>query len=396
MKVNATIPEAFKELFNKDHRYIVYYGGRGSAKSWSIAQALIIRALQEPLRILATREIEKTVDQSSKLNINDRIKDMGLNDYFKSTSTYISSANGSRFLFTGLRADRVSAIQSFEGIDIVWCEEAQSLSQRSLDVLIPTIRKKGSQIIMSFNPYLETDPVYKFISEHRPKAYIHKVNYDDNPFFNDTAMYDEMVYDRDTNPDRYSHVWLGNCLTISDAVVFKDKFTIREFGTPSDAVFYLGLDFGFSSDPLAFIRCFIDEEKRELYIDRAGRAFNLEIEDTPAFLESVIPECKHWLIVADNARPEMISYLRGNNFRVKPCKKGAGSVIEGVEFLKNYKIVIHPTLKDVFNEFSMYSYKVDKKTGIIIPQLQDANNHYIDALRYATEALRKPQAAIIV
>lgn len=393
MKIQANFShECFGEIFNEDYRYIVYYGGRGSGKSWSIAKGLIIRSMKKKLRILCTRETAVSIDQSIKLNINDRINEMGLQNYFDITDKYVRcKITGSIFLFTGLKASGVTSVQSFEGIDIVWLEEAQSVSKKSWKILIPTIRKNGSQIIVSFNPDLETDPVYQMfvIKKNRLRAYVRKINYDENPYFKDTPLYAEMIYDKKNNPDDYNNIWLGDIKRISDAVVFKNKFESRDFIAPKDAVFFLGLDYGFSPDPTCIIRCCIDEDKRELYIDKAAMSPKIEIEDLPAFLMDTIPNCKQWLITVESANPRTTSYLQRQGFRLKPASKGKDSVKEGIRFLKNYKIIIHSSLKDVYREFSTYSYKVDKTSGIIIPELEDKNNHSIDALRYALEAYRK-------
>lgn len=389
---NIDIPDVFQDLFNEDLRYICYYGGRASAKSWSIAQALIIRSLKKPLRILCTREIEKTVDASLIKLLKDQIKLMNLEDEFYMTDKFIRGNNGSEFLFTGLKADRVSGIQSFEGIDIVWIEEGQTISQLSLDVLFPTIRKAGSQIIISFNPKYDTDPIYvEFVIEQRRRRCVSKkVTFRDNPWFIETALYDEMIFDKEYNYDKYLWVWEGECLKISDAAVFKDKIIVKRFELPNDSAYYMGADFGYSIDPYVLIRCHINQDKRLIYIDKAKREYKLEIDDTEAWMESFLPDIKRHKIIADSARPELISYLKKRNFNIISSKKG--SVMEGIEFIRNYTIVIHEDLKDVQNEFKNYTYIIDKLTGKIKYPVDviKTNNHFIDALRYSLEDVRNP------
>ena len=386
MKVQ--IPAAFEFLFSPS-RYKVPYGGRGAAKSWSIATALLIEGTQKKHIILCTREFQVSIKDSVKSLLDKKIKDLKLDYFYTSTRDQIIGINGTQIIFAGLKAN-ISNIKSLEGVTIVWIEEGQTISQASLDVLIPTIRETDSEIWISFNTGLEKDPVYKmFIKEGKPDSVVRKINYDENPFFPD-VLRKEMKYDKEHDTDKYNHIWLGNPLTISDAVIFKGKFKIDRFEAPENATFYLGLDLGFSTDPLAFIRCYIDNDNRKLFIDKAKGGIGIEIDDTAAFLEGTIPDSKKWMITADSARPEIISYLHRHGFRIRKSRKGKDSVVEGIEFIKNYTTIIHESLKSVIHEFNSYSYKVDKLTGDILPLVEDKNNHFIDALRYATERLRRP------
>jgi phage terminase large subunit len=396
MNINVKMPEPFEELFNPDWRNIVYHGGRGSGKSWSIASSLIIRSLKEDHKILCTRQFQNSIADSVKSLLDKRINDLKLQDDFKVTDKYIESKNGSQFIFKGLH-NNITSIQSIEDISIVWIEEAQSINSRSLEVLTPTIRRPGSQLIYSFNPYLPEDIVYQmFIENKRPRSFVRKINYDENPWFKDTPLYEEMLYDKEHNYERYLHVWEGDCLTISDAAVFKGKIEVTEFDTPKDAVIYGGIDFGFSVDHFAIITCFIDHKKRRLYINQAARKVKLEIDDTPDFIMKSIPNWKEINFIADSARPELISYLKKRKFNIKGAKKGKDSVIDGIEYLQNFKIVINHTLKDVITEFQRYSYKVDPHTELILPKLQDGNDHFVDSLRYSVEPIRNPRNKSIV
>jgi phage terminase large subunit len=392
--MNVKLPEAFKELFDP-HRYKVYYSGRGAAKSHSFAGGLLILGANRPLRILCAREFQSSIKDSVKSLLDDKIKDMGLEWFYDSTRDGIEGLNGTQFIFAGLKTN-ITKIKSLEAIDIVWIEEAHSVSQESWDILIPTIRAEDSEIWASFNPYKEDDPVYKmFVKEGRPDAIVKKVSWRDNPFF-PNVLKKEMEYDKKHDLDKYLHIWEGECLRISDAAVFKGKLEVASFEAPEDAVFYLGLDPGFSQDYLAFIRCYIDDKTNRLYIDKAARKIQLEIDDTPRFLTQVIPGCQDWMITCDSARPELISYLRNKGFTIQSAKKGAGSVLEGVKFLQNYTIVIHERLKDVIEEFSNYQYKIDSHTGQILPKLQEGNDHYVDALRYSVEDYNRRDYTLVV
>ena len=183
MQPTQKFPSKLKFLF-EPHRYKVAYGGRGSGKSWSYARALLMMGAEKPLRVLCTREVQKSIKQSVHTLLKDQIQALGLGEFYEVVENAIRGKNGTEFNFAGLATNTVESIKSFEGVDIVWCEEAQNISKRSWDILIPTIRKPASEIWVTFNPYMDTDDTYKrFIINKPNNARIEKVNYTDNPFF---------------------------------------------------------------------------------------------------------------------------------------------------------------------------------------------------------------------
>lgn len=206
-QVTANIPEAFAELF-QPRRYKVYMGGRGSAKSWSFADALLILGLSNPLRILCAREIQNSIKESVHRLLSDRIKALGLEDFYAISATGIQGRNGTNFLFIGLFRN-VNQIKSLEGIDIVWVEEAESVSEESWDLLIPTIRKPGSEIWVSYNPQFEDDNTHQRFCVNPPDdALVRHVNYDQNPYFPE-VLRKEMEQDKARDLAKYQTVWLG-------------------------------------------------------------------------------------------------------------------------------------------------------------------------------------------
>lgn len=392
---NLELPEWCESLFDEEARYFALLGGRGSAKSYSVATTLILRAASKPLRILCAREIQKSIKDSVKRLLDDTIARAGLQEFFVSTDTEIRGQNGSLILFAGLRSN-IDSIKSIEGIDVCWVEEAQTVSQASLDILIPTIRKPGSQIYFTWNPKNQTDPVdVMFVGETRPpKTIFLRVNWDRNPWFPD-VLKAEMEYDRSRDPDKYKHVWLGGYLSNSEARVFRN-WSIEEFDTPEDATHRFGADWGFASDPTVLIRCHVIG--RTIFVDHEAYRVGCEIMDTPDLFLTV-PESEKWPIVADSARPETISHMQRHGFpKIMPAIKGPKSVEEGIEWLKSHDIVVHPRCKHTIDELSCYSYKTDPLTGAVLPVLADRDNHLIDALRYACEASRRaaPKKAVEV
>ena len=224
ISTKATFPEKLDFLF-EPHRYKVAYGGRGSGKSWSMARALLIKAANEPTRVLCAREIQKSIKQSVHTLLNDQIQSLGLGAFYEVLEAEIRGLNGSTFSFTGLATNTVESIKSFEGCDIVWVEEAQTVSKKSWDILIPTIRKPNSEIWVSFNPNIDTDDTYKrFVVEPPENAKVVKVNYTDNPWFPEVLEI-ERQHSLKTNPD-YANIWEGDCKAAVDGAIYSNE--IRE------------------------------------------------------------------------------------------------------------------------------------------------------------------------
>ena len=199
------------EPFLHPKRYKIAYGGRGSGKSWAIAQLLIMLAYKQKTRVLCAREIQRSIGDSVIQLLSDTIDRMGLSFFFDVQKTQILAKNGSRFIFEGLRAN-ITKIKSMEGIDRVWVEEAESVTSTSWDTLIPTIRKGGSEIWVSFNPRDELDATYqRFVLNPPPESYVVKVNYSDNPWFPE-ELEKERLHLQSLDTDLYKHIWEGECL----------------------------------------------------------------------------------------------------------------------------------------------------------------------------------------
>lgn len=381
-----TLPPKFKTALQpKGMRYRVWYGGRGGAKSWSIARILLVRGMQEPLRVLCTREYQASIADSVHALLSDQIDHMALDAFYTVKRDSIEGRNGTAFIFAGLRRDP-KKVKSTEGIDIAWVEEADTISNDSFDLLIPTIRKPGSEMWFSFNPDGPEDPVYKrFVLTPRDDAIVTKVNWSDNPWFPE-VLRREMEWDKAHDTDKWQHIWEGEPRKASKAQVFAGKWTVQEFTTPDGAQFYHGADWGFSQDPTALVRAWIDG--RTLYIDAEAYGVGVEIDKTPELFDT-IATARKWRISADSARPETISYMRRQGFNIAPAKKGKGSVEDGVEFIKSFEIVVHPRCKRMIDELKMYSYKIDRLTGEPTPVLEDKHNHLVDALRYALEPVMR-------
>lgn len=212
VQVTAEIPKAYDFLF-RPKRYKVVKGGRGSAKSWSIARVLVIRAASEPLRIGCFREIQNSIEESVHKLIKDQIRTLGFVHLFEVTKTGIVRRDKSgqiiaEFIFRGLLRN-VDSVKSFEGIDIAWVEEAHNVSEESWELLTPTIRKPGSEIWVSYNPKFEDDPTNQRFAVNPPEdAIVKHINYDQNPWF-PAVLRAEMESDKARDLATYEHKWLG-------------------------------------------------------------------------------------------------------------------------------------------------------------------------------------------
>lgn len=220
-QVKIQLLSEFKELFNEAWRNIVFYGGRGSGKSRHVALALILRGRAKRLRILCTRELQNTIGDSVHKELSDIINDYGFTDYEVTEKAIRNKVTGTQFIFRGLRHN-ATEIKSLTGIDIAWVEEAQSISEASLKLLVPTIRKPGSQLIYTFNRMNELDPVYvRYVRQKRSRTYVSKVNYDVlmRAGLLPPELIEEMEADKAASLDLYSHVWLGEPVAQADAAI---------------------------------------------------------------------------------------------------------------------------------------------------------------------------------
>lgn len=369
-------------------RYKGAYGGRGSGKSHNFAEMLIEECMREKTDAVCLREIQKSLKFSVKKLLENKIASMNAGAYFEVQNEQIKSVNGGVIIFQGMQDHTSDSIKSLEGFKIAWFEEAQTASQRSLDLLRPTIRSPGSQLWFSWNPRFATDPVDQLLRGPTPppNAIVVEANYTDNPWF-PAELQDEMEYDKRRDPDKYAHIWLGKYQSNTSSRVFKN-WTIEEFEVDPNAVIRQGADWGFSVDPTVLVQAYI--VGRRLYIPHEAYRVGCEIVDTPALFMS-LPDAEKWPMVADSARPETISHLRKNGFpKITAAIKGPKSVEEGIGFLQGFDIVVHPRCTHTIDELTLYSYKTDPlDESKVLPVLADKDNHVMDALRYAMEGARR-------
>jgi phage terminase large subunit len=439
--LNIPTPQAFLP-FLQPARYKGAEGGRGSGKSHFFAELLIEECVMQFTRAVCGREVQNSIKDSSKQLLEDKIDlsahrwsgalfraddpsvkgiyeygDIRLYDDFMNRwdikeREIVYKPTDSLIIFKGLQTHTAGSIKSLEGFTRFWGDEAQAFSQRSLDLLTPTFRTT-SEMWFSWNPDNPEDPIEKLFRDNEGDPdFIHqKINYYDNPFFPDELRRD-MERDRRRDIDKYNHTWLGHYKKNSEAKVFHN-YVIDYFDTPPDATFLQGADWGFSVDPTVLVRGFLgrwegppgarhavfDPAGKTLFIDHEAYQVGCEISDTAKLFDSLITGDEHdpefgiarrFQIRADSARPETISAVKKAGYPlIVPSTKGPQSVIDGIEFLKDYDIVIHKRCKHTADEFDNYKFKIDKMTSKVTNVLEDKKNHVIDAIRYMVEILRK-------
>lgn len=410
----------FSDLYYKKARYKVYWGGRGSAKSWAMAEALVRRAAAGQLKILCAREYQNSIKDSVHALLVGTIKRLGLEGWFTCTQESIRSKTGSEFIFKGLHNNE-NGIRSTHAIDICWVEEAHSVSESSWRSLLPTIRGDDAEIWISFNLMTEDDATFKrFVGDieqqpwtagsgvqalanpPRSRSIVWKVNYDSNPYFPE-VLRQEMEDDRAADYHLYEHVWLGLPQKVSNAIIFNRKYVVREFDSElwrkADRL-HFGLDFGFSRDPMALLRMFMLQEPksatdstivRRLYVEYEVYGTGIEVDEMDEAIGSV-PGVREWPIKADCSQPAMISHLTRLGYNCQPAEKWENCIKDGIRHIRGFhEIVVHPRCINVAREFRLYSYKVDPRQldeqgqPQVLPIIVDAHNHAMDAMRYGLD-----------
>ena len=376
------IPKELSRLLDKDWREAAVYGGRNSLKSHTVARVLLIKARQEKLRIGCFREFQNSISESSYQLLSDLIKKYELNDFKLTNNSIINTINGSDFIFKGLWNNEQS-IKSIEGIDIAWVEEAQTVSTKSLEVLTPTVRKKDSKIIYTYNRLLEDDPVHnRLVTVGRPDTLIINVNYDiaiKYGFMPDVIM-KEIEDDKANRPNLYRHKWLGEP-NLLEAKIYRDWATIDEIPHEARLERY-GLDFGYTNDPTAIIAIYYYNGGYILdQITYQKGLSNKQISD-------ILLSRPTALVVADSAEPKSIDEIASYGISIVGAEKGKDSVRNGISLVQDQRISMTKRSFDIINEFRNYLWTTDKEDKII-NEPEKIFDHTMDAIRYGLANLVK-------
>lgn len=380
------IPKEFKRLFDRDWREAGIYGGRYSLKSHTVARFLLIRARMEKTRIACFREFQNSISESSHQLLKDLIQYYGLTDFEVTNNSIVNKINGSDFLFKGLWNNEQS-IKSIEGIDIAWVEEAQTVSKNSIEVLTPTVRKPGSQIIYTYNRLLEDDPVHtRLVIEGRPNTLIINVNYDIAVKYQmiPDVVLAEIKDDKEKRPNLYRHKWLGEPNS-NELRIYKD-WALIDAVPHAGRLERRGLDFGYTNDPSALVDIYYQDGMYTLdeTLFQKGLS-NKQIADVITNLPN--PEV---LVIADSAEPKSIDEIKSYGINILPAEKGKDSVSNGIQLVQSQRINVTKRSVHLIEEFRKYLWETDKD-GKILNVPEHTWSHSMDALRYGlTSLLKKP------
>lgn len=391
---NIFCPVYLSHLEPDGHRILLFYGGAGSGKSFFVAQRLVYKALKDVRKILVLRKVNKTTKASTFQLLLDTIKQFGIYDKcdINRTDYTITLPNGSQFLCSGL--DDPEKIKSITGLTDAWLEEAteftlDDFSQVNLRIRHP--KAENQEVILSMNPVSKANWTYlQFfadnpeLEEFRKTVKIVHTNYLDNPFLPQPFI-DTLLLMKATNEVYYKIYALGEFGSL-DKLIY-NNWQVMDFDhTKIKGQLLLGLDFGYTNDPTALTAAILCEEENRIYVFKewGGTGYlNDAIAEnikSMGFAKSVI--------MADSAEQKSIDEIkRAGVSRIKPCVKGKGSVLQGIQKLQQYEIIVHSSCENVQEELSNYCWKKDKATNEYINEPIDKYNHYLDSLRYSLQCV---------
>lgn len=415
LKLSEQIATAFHQVHVdiRDENYTEFWlkGGRGSTKSTFAAQQCILGIMNDPkANVIALRKTANTLRDSvlqTLLFAIDKLDRSRYFDYIKSPTEITCTPTGQKILMRGLDdPSKLKSIKVREGyLKILWFEEVEEFSgMEEIRSVRQSVLRGGEKFItiFTFNPPRNPHHwIYKELEYENSDRLIHHSHYEDVPrhwlgeeFFKIAERL------KQNNFEAYQHEYGGIPVGNPEEIIFSGCYEVKEFDTPPltsmyQERFFFGADWGFANDPTVLIRCFIVDDC--LYIDYEAYGYNVEIDDLHTLFDK-IPESREWTIYADCSRPETISYMQRQNFPIDGADKWPESVIEGIEYLKSFKMIyVHPRCEKILMEFQNYSYKIDRNTKEILPKVNDTAgfDHGIDAVRYSLVKYIKKEVSIL-
>jgi len=399
-ETEVAFPPSVEGIFDP-YRYIVMHGGRGGVKSWSAARKLLIEGAQTPLRIACFREIQKSIDDSVHALLKDQIKLLGLEEFYEVQKTKIRGRNGTEFVFAGLSNLTAHSIKSYEGVDRAWVEEAAAVTRRSWDILIPTIRKDGSQIIVTFNPELDTDETWLRFIENTPEdALVLECSYHNNPWFPGVLEKERQEFERSVesgarSKEDYDNIWEGKCKTAVDGAIYPGEVAkVIEDGrlmpVPYDPKYKVHTvwDLGWNDKmAIIFVQVIAGSVRVIDYIEDSHRTYDSYVEEIKGraynYAETVC-----WFPHDGKAKnPQTgvspIEYVTSLGLRVgeipdigvKPGIEAARQMFHRVYFDKQ-------KATPLFNRLRRYARVISPTTDTPMLPKKDENTHGADAFRY--------------
>lgn len=391
------LPPKLIHVFTGPARYRGAHGGRGSGKTRTFALMTAVKAMMFAEAgssgvILCGREFMNSLEDSSMEEIKQAIRSVPwLDAYFEMGEKFIRTKNRRvSYVFVGLRHN-VDSLKSKARVLLAWIDEAESVSETAWMKLRPTVREANSEVWVTWNPEKDGSPTDQRFRKAAPSnAKIIEMNYTDNPWFPDVLEQERQDDRKRLDDQTYAWIWEGAYRENSDAQILAGKYRVDEFEPqPGWDGPYFGIDWGFSQDPTAGVKLWIHDQR--LYVEHEACKVGLENDDIADYMIQRLPGIEKHVVRADSARPETISHVKstGQGKRqalpnIMAVQKWPGSVEDGIAHLRSYReIIIHPRCKETLKEARLYSYKTDRLSGDVLTTIVDANNHLLDAIRYA-------------
>jgi len=378
-KNDVLIPSEYARLFDTDWREAAIYGGRCSLKSGTVARILLIRASNKRGRCGCFREYQNSITDSSYSLLKDVIEDCHLPNFRITNDSIINTKTGYDFIFRGLH-NNIQSVKSIEGMTEAWVEEAQTITESSLEILTPTVRKEGSQLFYTYNRLTEKDAIHKrLVIDGRPHTLLLNLNYDVALKYGwmSRSLIDEMESDRENRPQIFKHKWLGEPASKSGKV-YTNWEKIET--VPKEAQ-YLGngLDFGYTNDPTSIINIY--KWNNSYIVDEICYQRKLSNSSIAELLQLNIDKLGDELTVGDSAEPKSIQEISDHGISIIPCVKGKDSINNGIQRLQGVKIYYTANSHNIEEEYYNYAWKFDREDKALNVPI-DAYNHAMDAIRY--------------
>lgn len=396
--IDARFPRKLAFLF-KPARYKVARGGRGSGKSWGFARAILLRCAKEQTRVLCTREIQKSIQQSVHQLLCDQIAALGLSSLFEILQTEIRGPHGSAIYFGGLSDQTAETLKSYEGVDICWCEEAQAITSKSWKTLVPTIRKEGSEIWVTYNPELESDPTHQMFVVNPPPDCISVVmNYSDNPYFPKVLEAERAHAEATMRIDDYRHTWLGQCKPAVEGAIYFDAMSasiaagrIRDVPHDGSLKTHVVFDLGWNDAMTLILAQKVASEIRIIhYVEGSQRT----LADYSAELKGLRldDQAMNWgqiflphdgFHTRHQSGKDDATILRGFGWDVSQVPNT--SVISGIDRAREVfpRVYFNKSRTEQLVEcLKRYRWNISQKTGEAMQPLHDSFSHGADAFRY--------------
>ena len=396
LKIHKEIfaPVYLPYLEDWEKRYMVFYGGAGSGKSYFVAQALVYKALKSRRKILVLRKVNKTTKNSTFQLLLDILAQYKILEYcnINKTDYTITLPTGSVFLCSGL--DDPEKIKSITGLTDAWLEEATEFTVddfSQVDLRIRDPYAQHQQLYLSFNPVSKASWCYLHffadnpeMAEFREKVRVVHTNYTHNPFL-PSEFVEALLQMKATNEVYYKIYALGEFGSL-DKLIYNNWQSFDFNHTDLKGVHLCGLDFGYTHDPTALVASILIEKEKRIYVYREWGG--------PGYLNDEIAKkikelgYAKTLIMADSAEQKSIDEIKNYGVtRIKPCAKGKGSILTGIDKLKQYELIIHPDCVNIIEELENYAWQKDRQTNEYINEPIDKWNHYLDSLRYSLQCL---------